>query len=98
MKPISIDSGLTVDSPFRSVETVEKTGKSFGDTLADAFSEANRLVHEKDQAITELATGTEPDIHNTMMSIQKADVSLRLMIQVRSKVIAAYEEIMRTNV
>jgi len=38
------------------------------------------------------------DIHNTMIAIEKADLTFQLMMQVRNKIISAYEEIMRMQV
>jgi flagellar hook-basal body complex protein FliE len=48
---------------------------------------------EADQAIDDLVTGKNQDIHRTMISMQKAEVSFELVMQIRNKVIAAYDEI-----
>lgn len=80
--------------PDRSAAPAE----SFGRLLSDAFEEVNRLQREKNEALTALSTDRSPDIHGTVMAIQKADLSLRLLLQARNKVVAAYEEIMRMNV
>ena len=75
----------------------EKTG-GFGQMLKDSIAEVNRLHLEADQAIQDLAAGKATDIHKTMIAMEKAEVSFQLMMQVRNKVVAAYQEIMRMQV
>jgi flagellar hook-basal body complex protein FliE len=45
-----------------------------------------------------LAKMETQDIHNTMIAIEKADLTFQLMMQVRNKIISAYEDIMRMQV
>lgn len=83
-----------VSRPDRSATPTQ----SFGQLLTDAFEGVNQLQRDKNDALTALATDRSPDIHGTVMAIQKADLSFRLLLQVRNKVVAAYEEILRMNV
>ena len=71
---------------------------SFSDVLSKSIAEVNDLKLEANQAIEELATGKSSDIQGTIMAVEKADVSFKLMMEVRSKIISAYEEVMRTQV
>jgi flagellar hook-basal body complex protein FliE len=70
-------------------------GASFSQFVKNAVSEVDSLKHEADKAVFDLATGKNQDIHNTMIAVEKAGVAFELMAQVRNKVIAAYEEVMR---
>lgn len=45
-----------------------------------------------------LAVGDEKNVHETMLAIEKADLSFRLLLQVRNKLLGAYQEIMRLQV
>ena len=74
------------------------TDKGFGGVLQDSLQEVNRLQQEADQAITALATGEKVSVHDTMIAMEKADVSFRLMMEVRNKIVEAYQEILRTQV
>jgi flagellar hook-basal body complex protein FliE len=65
------------------------------DTFAGLIDEVNRAQLEADHKIEEFATSPEKDIHGTMIALQKADISLRLLLQVRSKLTSAYQEVMR---
>jgi flagellar hook-basal body complex protein FliE len=73
------------------------TGKgSFGEVLKEAISEVNELSNTADVAIQkQLASGETTDLHSTMIALEKAEVSFQLMMQIRNKILQAYEEIMR---
>lgn len=73
-------------------------GKSFGETLKDAIQEVNQLQKVSDQKMQDLATGKTDNIPDVMIAAEKADIALKLMVQVRSKIIDAYQEIMKMQV
>jgi len=70
----------------------------FGDYLQQAVVDVNRQLVEADAAMEALVTGRSQDVHNTMIAKEKADVSFQLLMQVRNKVVAAYENIMRMQI
>ncbi|MBI5643095.1 MAG: flagellar hook-basal body complex protein FliE [Deltaproteobacteria bacterium] len=74
------------------------TGDTFSTVLKDSIEKVNKLQTEADQAIQGLAKGDVNNIHETMIAIEKANLSFNMMVQVRNKLVAAYEEIMRTQV
>lgn len=76
----------------------EKAEKSFGDILKESIGEVNRLQNDADKAARDLALGRAENIHDVMISMEKAGVSFRLMMQVRNKIIEAYQEVMRMQV
>ncbi|MDZ4677640.1 MAG: flagellar hook-basal body complex protein FliE [Oligoflexia bacterium] len=76
----------------------DSTQKSFAATLKDAVGAVNQAHMEADQKMQALATGKSQNIHETMIASEKADIALRLMVQVRNKMIEAYQEIMRMQV
>lgn len=65
------------------------------DTFSHMFNEVNQLQLAADHKMEEFATSPGKDIHGTMIALQKADLALRLFMQVRSKLTSAYQEIMR---
>lgn len=67
----------------------------FSEYIKDSLSEVNRKMQAADKAVADLASGANPDIHNTMIAMQKAEVSFELVMQIRNKLIAAYDEIRR---
>ncbi|HUK42540.1 MAG TPA: flagellar hook-basal body complex protein FliE [Candidatus Acidoferrales bacterium] len=70
----------------------------FGTHLKNAIGEVNDLQQKADQAIQQLVGEGKGDIQDTMIALEKADVSFRLMMQIRNKVLEAYQEIMRMQV
>jgi flagellar hook-basal body complex protein FliE len=87
--------------PLDGVKKPAGQGATLVDDLSDQFSkmldDVNQLQIAADKKIEEFATSKEKDLHGTMIAMQKADVSLRLLLQVRSKLTNAYQEIMRTQ-
>ena len=72
--------------------------KSFAATLKNAVGEVNKLQKTADVKMQELATGKTDNIPDVMIASEKADIALRLMVQVRNKMIDAYQEIMKMQV
>jgi flagellar hook-basal body complex protein FliE len=72
--------------------------QDFHELLTGAIEEVNRLQNASDQSIHDLMTGKSNDINSTVMAVQQADTSFRMMMQVRNKIIEAYKEIQRSGV
>ncbi|MBI5178751.1 MAG: flagellar hook-basal body complex protein FliE [Nitrospinae bacterium] len=77
--------------------TVEPS-KGFGEVLKETMNEVNKLQLDADKSVEDLATGKNKNIHETMISISKADLAFRMTMQVRNKVMDAYQEVMRMSV
>ena len=75
----------------------ENKAESFGDMLADAMGTVDDLQKQANQAVEDLVTGKEKDIHGTMIAMKKAELSLKLMLNIRNKALAAYDEIKRMH-
>lgn len=76
----------------------EKTTVSFADVLKDSISKVSELEKDANQQTENLVKMEGQDIHNTMIAVEKADMSFQLMMQIRNKIITAYEEIMKMQV
>ncbi len=72
--------------------------KTFSSMLDKSVSDVNQMQVQANQAIHELVAGRNKNIHETMLAIERADTSLKLMMNVRNKVLDAYREIMRMQV
>ncbi|MBN2467884.1 MAG: flagellar hook-basal body complex protein FliE, partial [Deltaproteobacteria bacterium] len=71
---------------------------TFGTMLKDVIQEVDQLQKEADESVKKLAMGEGKTIHETMIALEKAGISFQLMIEVRNKIIAAYEEVMRMQI
>ena len=86
--------GIGTGQPLQTEKTGDVSGTGFGDRLKQAISEVNELQQEADQAMEDVTLG-KLGLHEGMMAISEADLSLRLMVQVRTKIMDAYREISR---
>lgn len=80
-----------------SLNSAGGTG-SFAETLGSAIGEVNQLQKNADKAIQNLATGRTDNIADVMVQTEQADIALKLMMQVRNKIIDAYQEVMKMQV
>ncbi len=69
----------------------------FGGELSKALGTVDELQLNADKEATALAKGSG-NLHEVSIALEKADVSLRLMMKVRNKVVEAYQEVMRMSV
>jgi len=81
-------------APIRDSEKVEQKGPAeFGKLIKGAINKVNGLEREADRSIVDLLQG-KADIHETMIALQKADMSMQLLLNIRNKVIESYQNIM----
>jgi flagellar hook-basal body complex protein FliE len=67
----------------------------FKEYLKQCIEGVDRLQKEADQAASDLVTGKVENVHQAMVAMEKADVSFRLMVEVRNRIVKAYEQIMK---
>lgn len=94
IKNISDLLGQNLDS-LKNLKGAEK--ESFEKALKEAIQEASQVEQEAQQAIEAFSKG-EISIHQVVLAMEKADMTLQTLIQVRNKVLTAYEEISRMQV
>ncbi len=88
-------AALTSLEPVGPQPAKQNSSTSFGDLLANALDETNRLVHRADDLATRFAAGEPLDVHQVTIAMQEASTALALTLQVRNKLVEAYQEIMR---
>jgi flagellar hook-basal body complex protein FliE len=91
---------------FNSISSLDKvpvseaktSGDGFGSLVKDAVESLDSSQKSAEQEISKAVTGESPDLHKTIIALQSADLKFQLGLQVRNKLIGAYEEIMRMQV
>lgn len=73
-------------------------GDTFSQMLKDSVKKVNEDQIVADSMSENLVSGKSQNIHETMIALEKADVSFKLMMQVRNKLVEGLQEIMRTPV
>lgn len=101
IKGIGALPSLTPISNPQSLENSEKESKggSFSQMLSNAIGEVNDLQIQADKSIESVTTGKgEVSTHEAMIALEKADVAFQLMSTIKTKIVRAYEEVLRTQV
>lgn len=96
--PQSIKDGTAPGLGGAKGSKSESGGVTFGDLLVDKINEANSAISTADKAVENLVAGRNKNVHETMIALEKADISFKMLMQVRNKMIDAYREIMRMQV
>lgn len=94
----AVSSSTGSSSGAAPLEKDRKPGKEFSEMLESAFDRVNQEISSSGEMIKNMASGEDVDIADTMIAISKADISFRMMLQVRNKALSAYEEMMRMQV
>ena len=68
-------------------------GSAFKNMLVDSIQQVNSMQQDANQAVENLFTGGETNPAEVLTAVQKADMAFRMMMQVRNKLVAAYQEI-----
>jgi flagellar hook-basal body complex protein FliE len=89
--------------PIRDDKSIEKSqsivpqkgGPSFKDTMNGFLNDVNAMQVKADESIKKMATGQINDVHEVMSSVEQANTAFNMMMEIRNKVMDAYQEVMR---
>ncbi len=87
----------TIPSPSDN-GSLPTSGPSFSDILKNALNGVNDAQHQANTAVEQALSGESKDVHETMVALQKADTSLKMMLEVRNKLLEAYQEVIKTQI
>ncbi len=96
------DAGGAVPSPPsgppRPTGPGDATGPTFKDVLMENIEQVNKLQQDAERAIEDLYSGRRDDVDGVLIAKQKADLAFQLLLQVRNKMVSAYDEIRQMRV
>ncbi len=96
--PVSL-SGLAVPLPREVVPaSAEPGGASFSTVMDQLLGGAVRSDQRAEAALRDLATGQTDNLHGVLLDIAQADLSFRLILEIRNRLTDAYQEIMKMQV
>lgn len=90
-----VGAALATASPPRAAPG---EGAGFAGALREAVEKVSQLQQDSGQEIQRLITGDSEDLHKTLLAVQRSELSFELLMEVRNKVVQAYQEIMRIQV
>ncbi|AFL69027.1 flagellar hook-basal body complex protein FliE [Sulfurospirillum barnesii] len=91
-------SSLTNTSNATPVSKTADAGGDFSKILQESIDEVNDRQVKGDRAMADLATGEVKDLHQAAIAINKAETSMKLMLEIRNKALSAYKEISKTQI
>ena len=94
---INTISSLTNKSNTTVAKT-DTTNGNFSKILQDSIEEINDSQVKGDKSMADLATGEVKDLHQAAIAINKAETSMKMMLEIRNKALSAYKEIARTQI
>jgi flagellar hook-basal body complex protein FliE len=90
ISPVSFDT--------KKILTEEPSAMSFGEFLQEALNKVSELQVQSEKLNEDFAAGRTDSIHEVMIATEKADIALQFTMQIRNKILDAYNEIMRMPV
>jgi flagellar hook-basal body complex protein FliE len=95
-----LESGLGIGKAFPSVGGVKSPSpaEGAGKFFSELVSKVNDMQVQTDKSIQALASGESKNLHEVMISMEKASISFQFMSSVRDKALSAYQEVMRMQV
>lgn len=72
-----------------------KEAPSFKETLKSFMEDVNTLQNKADESIKKMAAGEINDVHQVMSSVEEANVAFNMMMEIRNKVMEAYQQVMQ---
>jgi len=86
---------LPADADSSALAPATSPGSGFGDILQSVLDDMNQLQGDAETKVAGVLSGNGADVHSALIAVEKADLSFELMMQVRNKIVSAYEEISR---
>ena len=88
-------TGLNTAKGFMHVDKKE-AAQGFDKIMQDAIGKLYQIQNDAEKAVQDLASGA--DVTQAIVAMEKADMSFQLMLEVRNKLLTAYEEVMRMQI
>jgi flagellar hook-basal body complex protein FliE len=99
MNPISnVGAAGTLPALMPAKTEAASGAGSFKDMLLHSIDEVNSMQQSADQAVEQLATGGDVNPAEVLTAVQKADLAFHLMMQIRNKIVSAYQEVQNVRV
>ena len=98
MQPIQGIQQVPLRNTTSGSSEVDDAEQNFARMLSGIVGEVEQQQKSADSAVQQIHAGGEKNLHEAMIAMEQADISIRFMVQVRNKALEAYQEIMRMQV
>ncbi len=93
MNSISSIRILPAEAEPAALQAEKGEGPGFSSVLHSAIDDLDQLQGQAETKVAGILGGNGADVHSAMIAVEKADLSFQLMMQVRNKIISAYQQI-----
>ncbi|HLW76270.1 MAG TPA: flagellar hook-basal body complex protein FliE [Bryobacteraceae bacterium] len=95
MQPIQPPASKPIQTITIGGPSETSAGANFSDLLSSAIDQVEGSRNDANTAINRFISGEGDDLHSTILTAQRADLEFQMFMQVRNKVVSAYQEVMR---
>lgn len=92
------DQSAQVQRNAQPTEGPAAAASAFSQLLSDAVGQIDQLQKTADSNVNKLATGQPVDLHDVTISLEQANLGFQMGLQVRNKLVEAYQEVMRMQI
>jgi flagellar hook-basal body complex protein FliE len=96
--PLPPGVGALSSSPSSTAAGGTEGASSFKDVLLDSIQQVNSMQQDANKAMEAFSTGGDVTPAEVLTAVQKADLAFRMMMQIRNKLVAAYQEVQNIRV
>ena len=98
--PISGINNISQPLPLQQTDTssISVAKRDFSEILKTTVDQVVDSQNKGDLAISQLNSGEAQNLHDVMIAVEQADLSLRMLVQLRNKALEAYNEILKMNI
>lgn len=97
MTPISSVTNLGSTAPSSAAGSTAAGEAGFSKSLEQVLEQVSQLQTDAEAGVADVLQGKSGDVHSAIVAVQKADLAFEMMVQVRNKIVEAYQEISRLN-
>jgi flagellar hook-basal body complex protein FliE len=97
VQPVTLEENIGL-IPFKKPKRKASETQPFSEVLKASITKVNDLQGESDRLIQKMSLGEVDDVAEVSIAVEKAELALRMMVQIRDKLIDAYQQIGRMSV
>ena len=94
----SLSFPSVLPAPVQTTPEAPAPASPFKDFLLKSIEEVNSMQQAADRAVEQLATGGDVNPAEVLTAVQKADLAFRIMLQIRNKIVQAYQEVQNIRI
>ena len=96
--PMDLRIGMAGQVPSTQTADASAALGQFGQMVTSGIADVNQQLMASQTGLQQLATGTAPNLHQVMIGLEESRLSFQLLMQVRNRLLEAYQDVMKMQV